>query len=166
MPIRFLANTTVMGFNKEKLLKLLKENGYQIHPHFQTYYNPKKSLGYMFHVSKDDLFVWVYKIKWNQLDLKEAPKMFRMKVFNPNQFDLKDKQAELLRLQGILDRQRHNKKVKEDLKKKKLNDDDNNENTGVKATEEKAYAAAAAAAAAAAVANNNNSNSNSCLILF
>ena len=104
-----------MDFTKKKLLELLKENSYTIHPHFGCFYNPKKTLGFMFHVT--DMFVTVYKIKWRNLDLNEAPKVFRMKYFNPNQFDLKDKQAELLKLQEMKIRQDLARKKKLSLKK-------------------------------------------------
>ena len=100
-----------MELTKKKLLELLKENQYILHPHFECFYTPKKAMGYLFHVT--DTEVTVYRVKWKQLDLQQGFKSFNLKTFNPYQFDVKDKQAELLRLQTICNQQNHNKKVKE-----------------------------------------------------
>jgi hypothetical protein len=70
---------------KEKVIKLLIDNGYILHPVFNFYYQDKIFSSYFY---VNDNSICIGKIKWSSINLKEY-KVISLKSFIPSRYSLK-----------------------------------------------------------------------------
>ena len=71
--------------DNKQIITLLQQNGYSIHPVFQFWHIPKKSLCTYFYVNEKNIVVG--KIKWGQITLNEI-KTITAAQFQPVNFGL------------------------------------------------------------------------------
>lgn len=76
--------------NKEEFIQLISENGYKLHSQIPDLYVRTFSLDWGFLIKENE--VLVYRVKFGQLDIKEAGKAVKYAKFQPNLFSLKVKQ--------------------------------------------------------------------------